>query len=102
MKRTITVTGAGVYYRNVELGVLVDTIKSSFSMSQSGRYAITIVEGGNFDFIHSPLHHAHLYYCVTCRSSKKFLGLICKKEFDKLFFVPDENKRYNITVKKVS
>ena len=103
MKRTIILKDGTVYYRNVDLGELVDNITDQFDIRDDGKYSITVEEDidGVFSFesdepdddrtLYHELHYEGIY-----------IGIVCMAHFDKLFFTPDERKNYNIIVKKVN
>jgi len=98
MRRTIEVKNGKAYYGGRKLDDLAPTLKSHFKLRSSRvyKYVITIVEGTEYKF-----ERGDWDYHVHKADDDKYCGLVCKKHFSKLFFVPDENKRYDITVKKV-
>ena len=99
MKRTIELKNEDAYYRGKYLGYIADKIRRTFHITNSRtfKYAITIVEGTQYRII----AESDLYYQVRDTECNAFCGVICKRRFDKLFFVPRKNKRYDIIVKKV-
>lgn len=106
MKRTIeinprdTVKSVGdVFYRGKKVDYLLNAIRTNFKMHDGGKYQITIVEGGKYSFkIHDVEGDNKVYMLYN---KKTYISYLCKEKFDKVFFAPDENKSYDITVKKV-
>ena len=102
MKRIIDMSGAYLCHKGSSIGMLVDTIRKHFKLKSGHNYEITIIEGKKYIF---KIHEGSMsmYYDVyrKCFLFNDYVGLVCKEEFDNLFFVPDLKKRYDITVKKV-
>lgn len=99
MQRTIEIRDEAMYYQNKCLGELVPNIARLFRLVKSGKYSVTITECERALFAFRPDENSEPYYDLLDDGS--YMGIVCMKEFDKLFFVPDQNKRYNITVKEV-
>lgn len=95
-----------VYYKGVNLGALVFTLRHHFKLQHGNSYIVTITEGGKFrlkmstygDYYHFYKKTRFLYFFP---GFEDYAGLVCIKQFDRLFFVPDVKKDYDITVKKV-
>lgn len=104
MRRTIEMSSckndnsAGhIYYRGKDLGWLMSYLANHFKMEYGCRYAITIVEGTKYRFIDD----GEGYNIQLIDDTKLYLSFVCSRGFNKLFFTPDYNKTYDITVKKV-
>ena len=101
MKRTITLRNNIVFYRGKAIDKMVMSIRSYFKLKNSKvyKYVVTIVEGTQFS-----IEIDEEYYSIFkegIKSPQNYAGLVCQEHFDKLFFPFDENKKYDITVKKV-
>ena len=100
MKRTIQVNGYGACcYENEELGYLVSTLLDHFNM-YNGKYSITIVPGKKYKITGNNNNCYNEYYGIFTKE-KEYAGIVCKEAFNKLFFIPDETKRYDIIVKRI-
>ena len=104
MRRTIffsddyeTGTEGEVFYRGISLGWLMSCLATHFKMEYGNRYTVTIVEGTEYTLISD----GGGYNVRMTDDFEDYLSFVCDKVFDKLFFVPDKNKTYDITVKKV-
>lgn len=102
MEKTIEIRRYWVWYKGKKLGSIVNFLDDRFSLRNSYKfkYRINIVEGGDFTFRaeNDDFNIDDFYYLYE---NTRYIGLICKDEFNKLFFEPEEDKKYNITVKKV-
>ena len=102
MKRIIDMSGHYLYHEGSRLGLIVRAISNHFTLRAGYDYEVTIVEGKKYIF---KIHEGSMsmYYDVyrKCFLFNDYVGLVCKEEFDNLFFVPDLKKRYDITVEKV-
>lgn len=86
-----------VFYREKSLGWLLSYLARHFKMEYGNRYAVTIVEGTKYTLISD----GGSYEVRMTDEPDINLGFICREVFEKLFFIPDADKTYNITVKKV-
>ena len=77
---------------------LVSGIRDHFHLQNSKvyKYVITITEGGEYTFRDS----FGSQYSVLYQREKR-IGILCKWSFRRVFFNPDPNKKYDITVEKV-
>lgn len=99
MIRTIEIERGCVYYRGKRLGDMSVSLSNHFPFPDKGKVKVVIEENENGSYQLSPDDDFDLLY--TLLKDGYYEGCVCQKAFDNLFFVPDENKRYNITVKKV-
>ena len=101
MQRTIVKdVSSWISYNKRNIGVINKKIQKLFKIRYSGKYLIKIVEGKGYMFV-SELHNLHDYVYHIYNSNDVHMGYVCAEEFDKLFFRPDLNREYNITVKKL-
>ncbi len=118
MKRTIEMKGMYVYYRGKCLDWVLSTVTEHFELGEEGKYIVTIVEGNQYQIINDPGQivdnpdDIELYaiivegdielYAIIVEGGTGYERIfVCRKHFDKLFFKPDFDKRYDITVKEV-
>lgn len=103
MKRIIEMSGNDFYHRDEYLGYATFKIRHTFKLKNGETYQITITEGSQYVFkSHSSrTSSSSRFYGITALEGNSHCGIICKKEFNELFFTPDPNKKYDITVKKV-
>ena len=107
MKKIIRVEDARVHYKDQYFGSLTWTIMSVFDMREAGEYEITIEEGSKYTFYmldyYMKFGNKKRYYYIGEREQEydKFVSIVCRKAFDKIFFIPEKDKRYDITIKKV-
>ena len=92
-----------LFYRGKHIDYLMDALRKHFNLDDGEKYRITIVEGKRYRFAFLPFEKGYGIYDTEKNRDheKEYISFICKKEFDKLFFVPKKTKRYDITVKKV-
>ncbi len=97
MRRTITMREDRVSFRGRTFE-LVFGVRDYFKLENSRvyKYVITITKGGEYMFRESFSSH----YCVLHQGATR-IGILCKSTFRKVFFNPDPNRKYHITVKKV-
>jgi len=103
MRRTIEIDSSNgctgfVYYRGKKVDYLLNAIRRHFCLEDCHKYQITIVEGTQFSFVENDDTDDDGY---NLYHGDGFIEFLCKKHFDKIFFVPDPDKKYDITVKKV-
>lgn len=105
MKRTITI-GTNtqmkaeigcVFYRGKKIDYLLSLIRGHFGIICGCKYQVTIVEGTKYRFVPSSKEVG--YYKLYCGS--RMIEYICEEQFAKVFFTPDVDKSYDITVKEV-
>jgi len=107
MQKTIEIKdNDNAYHDGDRLGILLSTLLRHFKLQHGNSYIVTITEGGKFIFkISTFKDHYYLYektrFFFFFPGIAVYAGLVCRKHFDALFFVPDINKRYNIKVEKV-
>ncbi|HDY90057.1 MAG TPA: hypothetical protein ENH82_18290 [bacterium] len=94
--RTLEIRKGGVYYRGQHRGTLTCFIKDYFKLPYSGKVQITIGEEGPYTF---KLIFNNTLYEVG--KDSQYIGVVCGKEFERLFFKPDGDKGYDIIVKEV-
>jgi len=70
-------------------------------MREDGEYDITIEEGSEFTFFQEGPHCPGNKYYYIGEKDNSYICLVCKEAIDKLFLIPEKDKRYDITVKKV-
>jgi len=108
MKRTIEINPNNeryyqgyLFYRGKMVSYLMKNIAKHFRLYNGSKYCITIVLGTEYSF---PRSFNTTGACEGYYLYKEHIkiGYICKREFDKLFFVPDENEEYDIVIKKVT
>jgi hypothetical protein len=70
---------------------------------KDGKYEIDLKEGKDFSFYVSFLRNQTYYRLFSYKNNveKKLNLLICVKDFKKLFFEVDTNKKYDIIIKKL-
>ncbi len=95
-RRTIKIRDCLVYYRGKSRGILTCSIREHFRLSQFGKVRITIEEKGPYKF--KPSCNDTLYELYK---DSKYAGVICREQFERLFFRPDGRKSYSITVKRM-
>ena len=84
---------------NKHLGAIQPKIRKYFNVEYNKIYNVSISEGTDFSLsIYQPFNV--MFYILTSPEGSE-LGLICKDIFDKMFFTPDTNKTYNITVEEI-
>jgi formylmethanofuran dehydrogenase subunit E len=107
MRRTIEMKGEYAYYRGKRLDYLLSTVIQHFNFEDSGKHVVTIVEGTKYRIILDPdqmvsnSDDIELYAFLPVGGTGYERLYICREYFDKIFFKPDSNKTYDITVKKV-
>ena len=86
------------YYRGKSIGAPSRHTKLHFGLVKNGKFAITIVEGNCYSF-----EAGNEFYDIMLDNGgvEQFISLVCKVYFNKLFFTPQKNKKYDITVKEV-
>ncbi len=62
----------------------------------NSKYVIKITEGTKYQF---KLTITKMHYMISM--NKKPIGKVCVNEFVKIFFKPNQRKRYNITVRRI-
>jgi hypothetical protein len=80
---------------------LLPSVMRSFKMTLGNKYRVSITESrfGKFRFeTCNLLPHNYIMF----KGKIRLPSFICKDVFHEIFFTPDETKRYNITVKKVT
>lgn len=84
-------------------GIIVDGIVINFDMKRGVVYEIEIIEGSKFEIENTASSRFYHIRKMLSRDGKRsrYIGLVCKTEFDKLFFTPDSDKLYDITVTEV-
>lgn len=88
----------GIFWRR---GLLVDSLQGHFKMKPYIVYEIDITEGNRFQIEDAS---KSLHYNISLIKDKKYdgyIGLVCKTEFNKLFFTPDPDKLYDIMVTEI-
>jgi len=100
MKRTIEMKNNHVYYRGKKIGYVLSSTSEFFGLKNARvyKYAVTITEGTQY-IVENSKYEA-FYYLKNAETGAS-LGLVCKEIFDRLFFVLNLKKRYNVTVKKI-
>ncbi len=93
--RTLGVCWGKIYYRGILKGKLTYFVRDHFELPCNGKVRITIEEKGPYTFGLTP---GDILYEV--RKDSQYIGIICRDQFDRLFFKPDERKNYSIVVKK--
>ncbi len=104
MQRTFTTSALGsLTHRGKYLTYLLADVRSHFFNPlrfknwSNHRVRITITKGTKYQFkLLRGYQHYHIYL------NGKDVAHVCVTEFVKIFFKPDLNKTYNITVKEVS
>lgn len=109
MRRTITIGNFKTVYRRKEYRPIISSLREYFGMTEVARYAVTITEGSKYRFI--PLRCSpdvwHIIDLSEVANEKEdgelagSIGGVCIDVFSRIFFEPDKNKTYDITVKKV-
>jgi len=94
MKRTITLEDDYAVYGNRKIGYLVSNIRLCFGLKNNRKYKIIIVEGTEFSICKDSRDY-------TIWDKNQYLGMICRKKFEKLFFTFDVNKKYDIIVEEI-
>ncbi len=94
--RTLEIRKGRVYYRGKYRGTLTYFIRDYFKLPYFGKPRITIREEGPYTF-------KFVFNSVFYEMSKdsQYIGIVCKEEFERLFFKPDGDKGYDIIVKEV-
>lgn len=101
MRRTITISKVTTRYRSWIFDNIIYCLKDHFKMNTPGKYVITIIEGTRYRF-EKWTTVWHLYDTTMLDTPEQgAIGGVCPEAFEKIFFVPEEGKRYDITVKKV-
>lgn len=102
---TIKIQSDDAYCEGVKLGLLVDCIINHFKLENGEEYVITITEGSEYKIDSDSEEYYHFYKRTKILyffpGLPKYVGIVCKKHFNNLFFVPDPEKRYSISVKKI-
>ena len=107
MKRTITTEHCVTHYRGKQFNGIIFSILEHFGMNQYGKYTITITEGTKYRFFGNSNGIWHIIELARVEEEKSYglmagsIGGVCLDAFTKIFFRPDTEKTYNITVKKV-
>jgi hypothetical protein len=104
MRRTITMEGAEAYYGGKKIGYIKQTIRNHFKLKSRRifKYVITIVEGTKYSFFDNDYSDSSYGINKYPRYSPVWkVGSVCKAKFEKLFFVPDFEKRYDITIERI-
>ncbi len=94
--RTIEMIYNCVHYHNVHRGYVTTSIRNYFKLPYSGKVRITIEEKGPYRF--TPRYKSSL---IEVHKDSRYIGIVCGEEFESLFFKPNGDKGYSITVKKV-
>ena len=92
--RTIEIRDNCVYYRSIKIGKPLNSLRRYFGLSRSGKVKITIKEKGPFT-----IKKSGSYYEIT--KNIGYVSLVCCKEFNRLFFKPNEREKYDIIVKRL-
>jgi len=103
MKRTITILEDETKYRSQIFNGIIYCLKDHFKIKTSGKYVITITEGTRYRFEKFTTDIFHLYDTTVIPEGviDGDIGGVCGRAFEKIFFVPEAGKRYDITVKKL-
>lgn len=109
MKRTIRIVDSNTFYRKIEFGYITHSIKEHLGMVGDGEYVVTFTENskGKYRFCSAYSHIWHIIELANVEEYRRYgrtagsIGGFCLEAFTKIFFTPDTEKRYNITVKKV-
>lgn len=99
MRRKIKMKNGRAYFEGSFIGEPTYSIKHSFGLASNGFYNITIVKGTSFKINDGAYYH--IYDANKINNRRRHRGVICKKAFEQLFFKPDLDKKYDVTVKKV-
>lgn len=101
MKRTITILKNGTKYRSQIFDPIIWCLSKHFKMKTPGKYVVTIIEGTRYRFEKwSTIWH--LYDTTMANDvTEGAIGGICRDSFEKIFFILDEKKKYDIIVTKV-
>ena len=94
--RTIEMICNCAHYRGVYRGYVTMGIRNHFKLPRHGKVRITIKEEGPYK-----LASFHAPSVIEIRKDSSFIGIVCREEFERLFFKPDEYKSYDIIVKEV-
>ena len=89
--RTLEIRGGFVYYRGIQKGWLIFQLKEHFEIPENGKIRITIKEKENGSY--RIILNRRLYEIYK---GVRFVGIVCRKEFEQLFFVPKGHKEYDI------
>lgn len=102
MKRTIEIRKGNVYYKGKLVDDLSGVLMKSFGLRSSRifKYEITIVEGSRFN-VSKDKEYYFVYINNSSTQGRRYKGLVCKEQFNKLFFALDTSKAYDVTVKKI-
>lgn len=110
MKRIIFVSedyenslAGNIFYRGRNLGWMMSYLANHFNIEPGYKYQITIVEGTQYRFVDNgkKSYGVRIVGNVAVDLASVYLSFVCRKHFEKVFFVPDLDKTYDITVKKV-
>ncbi len=94
--RTIKMICDCAHYRGVYRGYVTTGTRNHFKLPYNGKVRITIKEEGPYKFA-----SRHMSSLIEIRKDSSYIGIVCREEFERLFFKPDEHKSYDITVKEV-
>lgn len=102
MKRTIKLSRGLTEYRDKRYRGIISCILKHFKMLERGKYVITITEGSRGKYHFSP-YSCGIWHLMdaTIAGDDGWIGGFCCDAFTEIFFKPVEDKRYNITVKRV-
>ena len=102
MKRTLRLGSCSTKYRGKQYDGIISCILQHLGMTEYGKYVVTITESskGKYRFRSSSRGIWDLYNGAEA-TEDCFVGGFCYDVFTKIFFELDEDKIYNITVKKV-
>ena len=88
----------GIYYKGKHIGDPVWSLIKYFNIIEEGRYKVIVTEGKEYDFYYEKDYYDE-HYCIVRFSI--YACAVCKDAFNKLFFIPEKGKRYNIEVQRV-
>ena len=100
MKRTLHLRASSTRYKNLRFSYIIGCIKKHFNAEEDGKYIVTIIEGTKYRFKEWAGTY-HLHDTKTDDPMTNDHGGFCQSAFQRIFFIPDLDKTYDITVKKV-
>lgn len=104
MQRTIEIIDSNCHYKGKLIDYVSRDLRRTFKLlnSRKYKYVITIVEGLKFKLRYSISGYSRADgdYDIYDNDNNN-LGFVCSEYFHQIFFKPDANKKYDITVKKI-
>ena len=99
MKKIFAFNRHHIHYKE-ERYYLDPSIRDFFDISPNKyRVSINKSKNGLFSFKPETIIIDRLFYQLFIEEQR--IGFICQKQFDKIFFTPDSDKLYSISIKKI-